>query len=415
MYKRFVLDNGLTVAMDRRAAKKVVLLVGVKAGLINEDEKKSGVGHFVEHMLFKSNFSRTARQVREDLEDGGAEVQAFSGSTDMYFYIKALSSKLPKIVEIVYQAVANLDFELKEFSLEKKNILSEMFLWPEQPMNYAYEELFIPSLFRKTAFARSVVGAPKSIRYLKRRDLVNFKQRWYVPNNIVIVVCGGFDEKELEEKVASTFGSLKPYPVPMKKLDIKVKNERTELFEEREGIEHAYMHLGYRIPGTLSRDINKLRVLAGILGGGISSRLFRELRDKRGLGYVIDCGTGGLAEIGIFYTAVTIFEPTPKKFKATLGVILNEFEKLKTDLVEERELQRAKDLILSDYYDEMERIESKALDMLEAEMQGVPYSKFKKFPFYIQSVSAQGVRAAARKYLNSNYTLTALVPRGFKK
>lgn len=411
MYERFVLENGLTVITNKRNSKKVVLLVGVKVGSVNEDQKISGVNHFIEHMLFKSNPYRGHRQIKEELEDRGAEVNAYSDHTDMYFYIKDFSSELSKIIEIIFQAVTNKDFDLKEFSLEKRNILSEMHLVPEQPMSYAYEDLFKPVLFQGTPIAKPIAGTQKSLQHMKRSDLADFKKKWYVPNNMVIVACGGFDEKELKDKIANTFGAMEPNHFPVKKLSVRVKNERREFLKGRENIEHAYIHLGYRIPGALHKDFYKLEVVASILGNGLSSRLFYELRDRRGLGYAVSCGIGAWDTIGVFSANITLFRPTLAKIKMTEEVIINEFEKLKKNLVEERELQRAKDLILSSYYDEIERIEYRALDMLVAEMLGIPYNKYRRFPAHIKSVSDKAVMAAARRYLTHDYTLTALVPQ----
>ncbi len=413
MYKKEVLNNGLTLVMDRRAAAKIaVLFVGLKVGSINEDDGIAGVTHFIEHMLFKSNLYRKTKQIEEELEDGGAEVNAFTDQAEMFFYIKSLSSKIPKIVEIVYQAATNLNFDKREFGLEKRNILSEVSLYPEQPMNYADEDLFIPTIFRGTFLSRCVAGTPESVKSLKINDLIDFKKKWYTPDKMVVVACGKFDEKEVKEKIMATFGTLKHGNFSIEELRKRIKNKRLEVFRELGNIEHAYMHMGYIVPGLLSRDINKLRVLASILGGGFSSRLFQELRDKRGLGYAVACGVSGLRRIGIFSVSLTLFKPTLRKIKMVSGVISEEFEKLKTDLVDERELQRAKDLILFGYYNEIETIEGKAVDMLQAESLGIPYGKFRKFPLHVQAVSAQDVMAVAKKYLGKDYTLTALVPKG---
>lgn len=415
MYKRFVLDNGLILVTNKTASKKVVLLVGVKVGSIDEDKRVSGINHFIEHMLFRSNPHNSDRQIKEILESGGADTNALSGPTDMFFYIKALSSKLPDIIEIIYQAATNLDFDKREFLMEKNNILSETHLCPEQPMDHAYEDLFIPTLFRQTPLENPVAGTPESVRALEVGDLIDFKKTWYVPNNMIVAVCGGFDEEKLREQISSTFEKLQPKLLPARNLDIEIKNERREIFEKKQDIKHAYMHLGYRIPGILiSKDIYKLEVLASILGGGMSSRLFYELRDKRGIGYVVNCSTGQLGKIGEFSVNLSLFNPTPKRFQMTLEVILDEFKKLKKDLVDEKEFQRAKDLILSGYYDEIEKIEYKALDMLTAELLGVSYREIRKFPRHIQGVSSRAVRSMAKKYLTSGYTLTALVPGNFK-
>lgn len=416
MYKKIILDNGLTLIMNRRAlAKKIVLIVGPKVGSVNEDDKNAGVNHFIEHMLFKSNPFRKTWQIEEDLEDGGAEMNAFSDHTDMFFYIKSLPSKIPQIVEIIFQAATNLDFNKREFSLERRNILSEISLWQEQPMSYSFDELFFPTIFRNSLLSRCIAGSPETIRAMKINDLIDFKKKWYSPERIIVMACGKFDEEEVLKRIQATFGTLKRGETPIEEFKTKIKNKKIEVFKEADNIEHAYLHMGYIVPGMVGRDINKLRVLAGILGGGFSSRLWREFRDKRGLGYGVECGVGGLKKIGVFSASFTIFEPTERKIKMVEKIALKEFERLKTETVGEKELQRAKDLIVSGYYDEIERIESLALDMLEAEIIGIPYGRYKRFPFNVQKVRAEDIIISAEKYLTDKYTLTALVPRGMKK
>lgn len=413
MYKRIVLDNGLTLIMDRRAsAKKVVLTVGPRIGSVHEDDENAGVNHFIEHMLFKSNPFRDTRQIEEDLEDGGAEMNAFSDHTDMFFYIKSLPSKIPQIIEIIFQAAVNLNFNRREFSLEKKNILSEISLYQEQPMAYSFDELFFPTLFKNSLLARSIAGSPKTIRTMKIEDLIEFKERWYTPDRMIVLACGKFDEEEVENGIKSTFGTLTRGEYKTEEFKPRIKNKRTELFKEADNIDHAYLHIGYIVPGMVSRSINKLRVASSVLGGGFSSRFWHEFRDKRGLGYSVDCGVGGIKNVGIFSVSFTIFEPTERKIRMVESIALKEFSRLKNELVEEKELQRAKDLIISGYYDEIERIESLALDMLEAEILGIPYGRFRKFPINIQKVSAEEVMLCAQKYFTDKYTLTALIPKG---
>lgn len=416
MYRKIVLNNGLTLILDRRAmAKKAVLIVGLKVGSVNESDEIAGINHAIEHMLFKSNAFRTTKQIEEELEDGGADMNAFSDYTDMFFYIKSLPSKIPRVIEIIYQAATNLDFNEREFLIEKKTILSEISLWPEQPMNYSFDDLFFPTIFKNTPLERCVAGTSESVSALKTRDLVDFKARWYSPERMIILACGKFDEKEAIDKISETFGTLKRGITPVEEFKIRTKNRRNEVFKGVENIEHAYVNLGYLVPGMASRDIDKLRVLSGVLGGGFSSRLWQEIRDKRGLGYSVDCGVGGLKKVGVFSASLTLFRPTIRKIRMVSKIIINEFEKLKSDMVEERELQRAKDLIISGYYDEIERIESLALDMLESEILGIPYGKFKKFPIRIQAVSSEDLIKVANKYFTDKYTITALIPNSLEE
>lgn len=410
--KRIVLDNGLVVILEKRpATKKVALLVGIKVGSVNESQRLNGASHFIEHLLFKSNPERTADQIAEDLDYNGISTNAFTSHTKTYFYAKAPAEKIDKALEIIYQAAINFQFDPKEFSPERKVVLAEIENYINTPLRYSFRR-FTSALFRKTPLARPIVGTADSIGNVKKEELENFKRVHYAPNNTIVVLVGKFQEKEILKKIKDTFGKLKAKDIPHPRMPKKIRNSRFSRFEERKGISQVYLYLGYQVPGFTSLDTLKLTMIEGILSDGFSSRFFKKLRKERGLGYNVGAMLRNFGAQAMFVAYVAGFEP--KRFEEAKKVMLGEFNDLKTNLVGPREFEGTKTLMVSQHDDAMESIEDRGMTILETEANKIPYD-FRDFTKLIKKVSQEDVRAAARKYLTDKFTLTALVPEGFKK
>lgn len=410
--KRIVLDNGLVVILEKRpATKKLALVVGIKVGSINESQRLNGASHFLEHLLFKSNPERTADQIAEDLDYNGIIKNAFTGETKTYFYAKAPAAKIRKAIEIVYQAATNFQFDLKEFSLEKKVILAEIGRDTNSPEEYSFSQ-FVSTLFRGTPLAKTIFGTTNSLGNIKKEELEKFKRNYYVPNNMIVVLVGKFEEKEFLRKIKNTFGKLKTKDIPKPRISTAIRNYRFNQLEERKGISQVYLFLGYQVPGFISPDTYKLEMLTGILSAGLSSRLFKKLRKEKGIGYDVGAILENFGVQGMLAAYAAGFDP--RRYKETKEIILNEFSDLKTNLVSSKELEGTKTLMISQHDDALENIAKRGVIILEREASKIPYD-FRDFAKLIKKVSREDVRAAARKYLTDKFTLTALVPEGFKK
>ncbi|OYT27298.1 MAG: hypothetical protein B6U97_01960, partial [Candidatus Altiarchaeales archaeon ex4484_96] len=279
-----IYDNGLKVLTEERInTKKAALLVGVRVGSMDEDELLNGGSHFNEHLLFKSNRYRTSRQIIQDLEYSGTVVNAYTTWNYTAFYAKTPKNELENALQILYEAATNHDYRSDEFELERQVILSEIKNYMNSPEKYALQDFFIPTLYDNTPLERKIQGTVKAMESVEKKCLEDFKKKYYIPNNMVIVVCGCFDKKKLKDKINETFGSLPPgkqYP----RDDVSMINRHTLKEESRGDINQMYLSLGYRVPGYQSSDYFALELLSSILSEGLSSRLFKELRENRGIG-----------------------------------------------------------------------------------------------------------------------------------
>jgi len=410
--KRTVLDNGLVILTHKvPTAKKAVLLVGVKVGSINEDDKLNGGSHFNEHLLFKSNAHRTAKQITETLELGGAAIGASTGFDKTIFHVKCLPEGLSEAINVAHQAAANLTFNPEEFKLEQQVILTEIQRIIEGPATFAANHLFFPTIFAGTSLEKTVSGTAKSMGTITAAELAAFKSAYYAPNNMVVVVVGQFDEQQTVKEVEKTFGTMPSFPDIHHPSIVVPPNKRYEKIETRPGLKQAYLYLGYRMPNEKHPDTFKLQILDGIFSAGLSTRMFQELRVKRGIGYAVGSSYGDVAGFGIFTTTVSGFDPS--RFLETREVILGQFADLKINLISDKELDIARNLIISQHGDSIEEITNVARGLLSTEMENPVYD-FRELEQYLRQITKQDVLETARQYLTDEFTLTALVPEDFK-
>ena len=391
-----------------------MVFIGVKSGSIHESSRLNGGSHFNEHLLFKTNKHRGASEITRTVEWNGGYLNAFTEKLSMVFYIKALPEAIDKIIQIVFEAAANFEYTEKEFELERKVILTEIKNSINIPNEYAFKRLFTPVVFQNTLLEKTTLGTTKSMSEVTKDELQDFKIKCFSPKNMVAVAVGIFDEKNLTEKFESTFGKLNPQKITLPKLKVDLKNNHRACFEERKGIDQAYMNMGYKLTGFCKITLKEnfaLKMMAYILKGGMSSRLFTELREKRGIGYRISCFLSDYKEASLFGAGIDGFDHS--RLNESIDVILGEFNKLKNESVPDREFKGIKNYVVSRYQENIIDTADRADKIWNNEIRNTPYD-FRDYEKHLRAVTKKDVMDAAQKYLTSDYTLTSLVPEGFK-
>ena len=413
--KKVVLSNGITVFMEELPErKKAVFLVGIGAGSRDDPLDLQGISHLVEHIQFKSNQFRSAEEIPEDVEDGGGRIHAGTDSHSTVIYIDRIRPYLlSKNIRILYEIISNFEYNTDEIEREKLEASTEIRKHIEDPEEYYLGHLFIPSLLRKTFGEKPIPGNRKTIKKITKEDLVDFKKRFHLPNNMIIIVCGKFDGERVLKKIEGTFGRLKLKPLESREFKISLINRRKEIFKKRKGLGLVYLALGYRTSGFDSYDSLKLMLLDSILSSGMSSRLPKRLTNERGIGYdELQSVYDDYGGIGVFYITVGGFDP--RRFKEARNIILKELEDLKTNLAGKREFLRAKNQLLSEADGAMDDLQSRAEWLSDCYFTKSIFDP-RNLKKYISKISREAVRRTAQKYFGQNYTLTALVPENFEK
>ncbi|HDT15022.1 MAG TPA: insulinase family protein, partial [Firmicutes bacterium] len=281
-----VLDNGLTVIIqENKTAPVAAVNFWLKAGSVFEDENEKGLMHFIEHMMFKGTEKRGLGVIDREMKELGGYNNAFT-SYDATNYIIVLPSKnILKAIEIQYDALTGSVFDEMEIEKEREVILTELHRGKDNPFTMLWQNFM--KLAFEDGYAHPIIGYEHLLERYTRPQIMNFWKKYYLPQNLVVVVAGDVETKEVLEKIRKTFGKI-----PKKG---RVKGIKTEVLKEKisgKGIEFGrfsgnihsrYFAVGFRIPDELSDDIPKLEVLARVLGGTESSALYKKVKEKEQL------------------------------------------------------------------------------------------------------------------------------------
>ncbi|HPW76399.1 MAG TPA: pitrilysin family protein [Candidatus Omnitrophota bacterium] len=333
----------LTVPMPGRDSAAV--MVGVKTGGRYETRKLSGVSHFLEHMLFKGTKNRTTRQIKEDVEGVGGILNAFTGEEVTCYFAKLLKEHYPRALDVLSDMVLNATLPLDEFNREKPVILEEIKMYHDLPSHHAHE-LMGELLWPGQSLGRSVAGTAESVAKLTRTDMAAYMTRQYQCANILVAVSGTISHAEVVERVQSIYTSRQG----KKGLGfVKAESRQTKpriCFHEKK-TEQTHFVIGFHALARMHPDRYKLGLLNIILGANMSSRLFDEVREKRGLAYEIKSGVSAYADAGAFTISAGV---ETVKTELAVRVILKELDKVTRKMVTPGELRRAKDYFMSQVY-----------------------------------------------------------------
>ncbi|MBW6409726.1 M16 family metallopeptidase [Clostridium weizhouense] len=285
MYNMYTLDNGLRVITENiEHLNSVSVGVMIQNGSRNESEELNGISHFIEHMFFKGTQKRTSKQIVEEVENVGGQINAFTSKEATCYYIKALNTHLDLSLDILSDMILNAKFDSEEIEKEKGVITEEINMSQDSPEDVLDDEHSKVS-FGSDSLSYPILGTIPKIKSFNREKIINFISEKYTPYNSVISVCGKFDESELKKLIQEYFGewkSEKSY-IPIYTSPILQSNSG---FVNKE-IEQLHISLGLK--GLPYGDIDNysLVLLNNILGGGASAILFQKVREELGLCYTI--------------------------------------------------------------------------------------------------------------------------------
>jgi len=352
----YVLKNGLRVIfIDTKAFPTVTTLLLIGAGSRYENEENNGISHFLEHMFFKgSKKYPTPEIVSTTIEGLGGQWNAFTSKNYTGYYIKAATSHFEKMIDILSDILLNPKFEEKEIIKEKGVVTEEINMYEDQPQ-MKVGELFENLIYKGNSLGMDVIGTKHTVAGYTRNTVVDYMQQLYRPNNAVLIIAGGLEIKE-SEKIAIASSQLNYYlNIIQEKFNgwergefsdfIKVKESQKEpqklIYNKK--TEQAHFCLGFRAFGINDKRKYVLSVLSMILGGGASSRLFVEVREKRGLCYYIHTGRELYQDVGYIVTQAGVAKDE-NKVKEAVSAVINEYKKMSEGVTKE-EMTKVKEMI----------------------------------------------------------------------
>ena len=405
MFKKTYLENGIPVVMEQvKDVRSVALGVWVKVGSRNELPEKNGISHFLEHMFFKGTQKRSARDIAVDTDSMGGDLNAFTSRESTTFYIKVLDEYFDKGIELLSDIFIHSTFPEEDIEKEKGIIKEEIKMVEDTPDDYIYD-LFNQTIWGSEGIGQPILGRRETIKSFIREDLVSHTKKHYGTKGIVIACAGNFETEKLLDALNHNFSSLRkglePETVPSRsEFSSKIKVYSKELSE-------VHICLGVEGMPQASKDRYILFILNTILGGGVSSRLFQEIREKRGLVYSVYSYISSYADTGV----LAVYAGTgKKKVSQVIELVLKEMRGL-ADMLSDVDVERAKAQLKGNLILGLESTSSRMQNIARQEMYYGRYYSPSEIIKDINSISLAQVKELAENLLSrSDTALTVLGP-----
>ncbi len=327
------LSNGLTIVAEHMAGlESSTVGVWVQAGARNEDAAQNGIAHFLEHMAFKGTKTRSALEIAEVIEDVGGFINAYTSREMTAYYTRVLGADVPLALEVLADILRNSTFDKREIEIERGVILSEIGQSLDTPDDVIFDWLQGVS-YPDQAMGRPILGPAKNVKRFSQSDLSGFVDTHYGAENLVISAAGKVDFAALVKQAEALFGDMPKSAAPAPEAAKFVGGEK----REEKDLEQAHFTLGFAAPGIRDDDVYTAQIYSMLLGGGMTSRLFQEAREKRGLCYSIYASITPGLENGM----LTIYSGTSGDQIAELAEVTIAEMKRAVDDISEAELARA--------------------------------------------------------------------------
>ena len=348
------LKNGLRVVLAPCEAQSVAFGLFVASGSRHEDAKTAGISHFIEHMLFKGTPTRTPLQITQAIEGRGGNFNACTGEESTCYYTHMPFEYLEESVDILADMYLRASIPADEFAREREVVIEEIKMYADEPDSVAMENLQ-RSLFPQSCLGAPVAGSAESLRPLRPADLKRYIRAHYLPANTVAVVVGRFDPDAAARVVAERLGSFRRTARPFG-CDRALEGTPVAEVSAAKDVQQTQLALGYRAFGIDDPRKYAATVFDAIMGRGMSSRLFQEVREKRGLSYDISSRMQFFQDAGMWTVAAGL---DSAKAKAALATVDRELDRIRRKQVPADELRRAKEFLIGNFRLSHERVTSK--------------------------------------------------------
>ncbi len=407
MYEQSTLENGLKIVTNRLSGRESVgLAIWVRVGGRYEKKELSGISHFVEHMLFKGTKNRTTKEIKENIEGVGGMLNAFTSEESTCYFVKIPRHKLEHAYDVLQDMINDATLSVVEFKKERTVILEEIKMYLDLPAQHVHE-IMSELLWANHPLGRPIAGTIETVSDMNRSHLYEHVRSYYHPKNILITASGDIEHdyfKGITEdyfakrpvKTLSQFQAAKhsPSTTPSRFRFIDKKTEQTHFVIGFHGLPRNH------------EDRYKAGLLNVILGGNMSSRLFEQVREQRGLAYEIKSGLSFFHDSG----AITISAGVePKKAQLAVKVIMKELSKMKRSGVSKNELRRAKDYFLGQFLLGLEDTLDNALWFGERVLYGGQLPEIDEIRKEVERVTEDDIQNLANRFFKSNDIRLALI------
>ena len=342
-FTKKILHNGLRViTVPMKDNPTATVLVLVEAGSKYETKKINGLSHFLEHMCFKGTIKRPkAIDISKELDALGSQYNAFTAQEYTGYYAKSDARHFSRIFDVISDIYLNSTFPEVEMQKEKGVIIEEINMYEDMP-NRHVQDLMMQLLYGNQPAGWNITGQKRNILNMKRDDFVKYKKMHYLPEATVIIVAGQITEKNVLKEVNKVFAKI-PRGMKAKKLKTKEIQRKPEILVSFKKTDQTHFVLGVRSYDLFDKKNAVLSVLAGILGGGMSSRLFQKLREEMGVGYYVRAYNDAYTDHGFLQISAGVDN---RRINEVIKAVLLECKKLKNHKISGEELNKVKEFLI---------------------------------------------------------------------
>ncbi|SHE58197.1 Predicted Zn-dependent peptidase [Desulfofundulus australicus DSM 11792] len=394
MFQTVRLKNGVTILTeDIPHVRSVVLGIWVKAGSRDESPDIAGVSHFIEHLMFKGTESRTARDIAEALDAVGGQLNAFTTKEYTCYYARVLDEHFDLALDILQDMLFHSRFDSGDIERERNVILEEIKMYEDAPDELVHD-VFATTIWQGHELGRPIIGNAEVISRISREEILDYYRHHYRPQNMVVAVAGNIVHDRVIEKLRPIFEPLNGEPVTRRLIRPVPRRMVTCRAKDTEQV-----HLCVGAPG-LPLDHEKVyvfQVINTILGGGISSRLFQEIREQRGLVYSIYSYHSSYHDAGLFCIYAGL---SKENLPGVMELIFKEIRDIQQNGVKNEELRRAKEQIIGNLWLSLESVSTRMSRLAKSQLYLGKVLPPEEVAEKVKKVSLEDVRELAREMLN---------------
>jgi predicted Zn-dependent peptidase len=404
--QKHVLPNGLVVITETMGhVRSVSVGVWVRNGSRREAQEENGLAHFIEHMVFKGTERRSAEAIAREMDSVGGMLDAFTSKEQICFNAKVLDEHLPIAFDVIADLILRPKFDSDDVKKERQVVLEEIKMDMDNP-EYLLHDIFTRGFWPEHSLGRPILGTPATVKKFNREALRNRFGNWFAPDHLVVTAAGNVTHEQVLELVERNFGYLQPAG-PAETNGAPETHAPINL-ETKRDLEQVHLCIGVPSVPLGHEDRFAFAVLNNLLGGGMSSRLFQNIREKQGLAYAVFSELTPYSDAGM----MTVYAGTAKE---TVGQVLDltiqEFRAVKESLVTEEELRRSKNHLKGSLMLSLESTSSRMSNLARQELYFGRFFSLDEILAGIEAVTREELQSLARQYFQTEQiAVTVLGP-----
>lgn len=404
--EKTTLENGLKIVTEHvESVKSIAVGIWVKTGSRDEPEEKAGITHFLEHMLFKGTEKRTAFDIALSMESVGGYMNAFTSNEYTCYYIRSLDTELERALDVLTDMVKNSNFPEDEVEKEKKVVIEEMKMYRDSPEDYLFEA-FSGEVFKNHPLGRPIIGFEETVNTFERDDLFRYVNNRYQPWNMLVSVAGNVKHEEVVKLVQEYLGNSNGEQKNLPDQDLTLYEAHKAVITKP--IEQTHMIIGRRGLHFDHEDKYLLLLANTVLGGGMSSRLHQNVREKYGYCYSIGTFNQSYTDSGLF----GVYIGTDKDYVDHVRELITaEFEKLYNEPIPEKELGEAKSQLKGKLLLSQENMSNRMTRLAKSELYFDRFVTLDELVENIDQVTEKDIQKFSEDFFNKDtYSETLLLP-----